>query len=131
MGEELGTGRILSRYSSLQEVLLDRDLAKLGDAYVNFIHSLALSRRLGRPTGAKVDNQTLASALKKAGLREALPRRMDRHAQGNAAEALIVYAWLRGALTLEDCLRVLMASEDPVDAFAELLRETGKNLNLV
>ncbi len=131
MGEELGTDRILRRYSSLQEVLLDRDLAKLGDAYVNFIHSLALSQRLGKPTGAKVNNQTLASALKKAGLREILPRRTDRHAQGNAAEALIAYAWLRGTLTLEDCLRTLVASEDLVDAFAELLRETGKNLNLV
>jgi len=127
--EKVEADRILGRYGSLREVMLDRDLAKLGDAYLNFVHSLALSQRLGRPAGEKVDNQTLASALRKTDLRGILPRRTDRHAQGNAAEALIAYAWLRKALTIEDCLGILRTGGDPVEAFAELLGEAEKRLS--
>ena len=120
--------QILKRYTHLQEILLDKDLAKLGDAYVNFVFSLALSQRLQRPMGAKVNNQILARAIKSAGLRGVLPRRIDRHAQGNAAEALIVYAWLQKTLSLEDCLKVLRENEDPSEAFAKLLQKIGKRL---
>ncbi len=128
MAEGAKADQILKRYTSLQEILLDKDLAKLGDAYVNFVFSLALSQRLQRPMGAKVNNQILARAIKSAGLRRVLPRRIDRHTQGNAAEALIVYAWLRKILSLEDCLKVLRENEDPSEAFANLLQKIGKRL---
>lgn len=128
MGEGAKADQILKRYTSLQEILLDKDLAKLGDAYVNFVFSLALSQRLQRPMGAKVNNQILARAIKSAGLRGVLPRRIDRHMQGNAAEALIVYAWLQKTLSLEDCLKVLREIEDPSEAFAKLLQKIGKRL---
>jgi len=39
-------------YRNLTEVLTDHKLASLGDAYVNFAYSLALSNRTGRLTGA-------------------------------------------------------------------------------
>lgn len=120
--------QILRKYKNLQEIMLDKDLAKLGDAYLNFTYSLALSQRLRRPMGAKANNQNLAMALKRAGLREILPRRIDRHTQANAAEALIAYAWLKKILGLEECLRVLRMNENPMDAFAELLQEIGKRL---
>jgi len=128
MAEGAKADQILKRYTSLQEILLDKDLAKLGDAYVNFVFSLALSQRLQRPMGAKVNNQILAKAIKSAGLRGVLPRRIDRHTQGNAAEALMVYAWLQKALSLEDCLKVLREIEDPSEAFAKLLQKIGKRL---
>lgn len=128
MAEGAKADQILKRYTSLQEILLDKDLAKLGDAYVNFVFSLALSQRLQRPMGAKVNNQILARAIKSAGLRGVLPRRIDRHTQGNAAEALIVYAWLQKTLSLEDCLKVLRENEDPSEAFAKLLQKIGKRL---
>lgn len=128
MAEGAKADQILKRYTNLQEILLDNDLAKLGDAYVNFVFSLALSQRLQRPMGAKVNNQILARAIKSAGLRGVLPRRIDRHAQGNAAEALIVYAWLQKTLSLEDCLKVLRENEDPSEAFAKLLQKIGKRL---
>ena len=131
MATRVRAEQILRRYADLQEILIDKDLAKLGDAYVNFIFSLALSQRLGRPTGAKVDNRTLAEAIKKAGLRGALPPRTSRHARGNAAEALIAYAWLQGALGLEECLKILMGSENPGEAFTKLLQEIRKRLGLV
>ena len=42
-----GVSRLLGDYSGIREILLDRDLAKLGDAYVNLVYSLAESCRLG------------------------------------------------------------------------------------
>ena len=128
MAKGVMADRILRKYKNLQEIMLDKDLAKLGDAYLNFTYSLALSQRLRRPMGAKANNQNLAMALKRAGLREILPRRIDRHTQANAAEALIAYAWLKKILGLEECLRVLRMNENPMDAFAELLQEIGKRL---
>jgi len=130
MAEGVRADQILKKYTSLQEIMLDKDLAKLGDAYVNFVFSLASSQRLQKPVGAKVDNQTLARAIKNAGLRGTLPRRIDRHAQGNAAEALIVYAWLQKVLGLEDCLRILRENESPDEAFTELLQEIRKKLGV-
>lgn len=128
MATRIGADQILRKYSSFQDILLDKDLAKLGDAYINFLYSLALSQKLKKPTGAKVDNQTLAEAVKRAGLREKLPRRLDRHTRGNVAEALIAYAWLKQILGLEDCLKFLKEIEDPLEAFTELLIEINKRL---
>ena len=128
MAAKIKASQILKRYKSLHQVLLDKDLAGLGDMYVNFVHSLALSQKLQKPTGAKVNNRILSEAVKKSGLRKMLPRRMDRHAQGNAAEALIVYAWLQEVMSFEDCLKILGGSDDPTDAFTQLLQEIGKRL---
>jgi len=111
----------LKRYSSVEEVLLDEDLAGLGDAYVNFVYSLAVSQRSRRPTGAKVNNRILAEAVKKSGLRRLLPHRVDRQAQGNAAEALIVFAWLSDLASFEECVETLAKTKDATEGFAGLL----------
>ena len=54
---------------NLNEVLIDHALASLGDSYVNFVYSLAISNRRGSPLGTKVKGSVLAEALRKAGLR--------------------------------------------------------------
>ncbi len=128
MATKIKANLVLKEYKTLQEVVLDKDLARLGDMYVNFVHSLALSQKLQSPTGAKVNNKTLAEAVKKSGMRKILPRRIDRHAQGNAAEGLIVYAWLRDAMSFEDCLKILKGGDNPTEAFTRLLQEIGKRL---
>ena len=120
----------IARHKNLHEVLVDQKLAALGDAYVNFVYSVALSKRKGEPTGAKVDNRLLAEALKKAGLRSFLPSRIDRHKQANAAEALIVYAWVRGSMTMEEGFSILEQGEDTVDAFCSFLLTAKKKLDL-
>jgi hypothetical protein len=120
----------IPQYRNLREVLMDQKLAALGDAYVNFIYSVALSKRKGEPTGAKVDNRLLAEALKKAGLRNLLPSRIDRHKQADAAEALIVYAWIRGSMTMEEGVSTLEQGEDMVEAFYSLLLTAKRKLDL-
>lgn len=120
----------IPKYKTLREVLNDQKLAALGDAYVNFVYSLALSKKKGQPIGAKVDNRILSGALKKAGLREFLPKRIDRHQQADAAEALVVYAWIQKAVTIDDGLSVLERHEDMAEAFCSLLLEAKKKLGL-
>lgn len=120
----------LRKYDSLEELLLDKDLAALGDSYVNFAYSLAMSQKLKRPVGAKVDNQTLAEAVAKSGLRRFLPHRVDRHTRGNAAEALLVFAWLGDLLEFEDCTKVLGREDNTAEAFANLLRDVLRKLGV-
>lgn len=120
----------ISNLENLQEVLSNHKLAALGDAYVNFLYSLAISKKSGEPAGAKVDSRILAEALRKAGLREYLPSRTDRHKQADAAEALIVYAWLKGSIPLEEGVRILEGYKDGVEGFCSLLVLAKKKLNL-
>lgn len=124
------TGPTLRTYSSLEELLLDKDLAALGDSYVNFVYSLAMSQKCRRPTGAKVNNQVLARAVQKSGLRKFLPHRVDRHARGNAAEALLVFAWLQDMHDFEYCIKVLNREEDLAQAFATLLHDVLERLGV-
>lgn len=130
MDPEIKASRFLGIYESLGDVLLDKDLAGLGDTYVNFVYSLMLSRKLRRPTGAKVNNRILAEAVKRSGLRKMMPRRIDRHDRGDAAEALIVYAWLRGIVSFEECMEILGGCDDITEAFARLLREIEKRMGV-
>jgi len=112
---------IVPKHRGLSGILMDKDLAALGDAFVNFVYSLALSFKKGKPMGKKLSNITLASAFKKAGLRSMLPSRMDRHKQANAAEALIVYAWLAGILSLEEILQIMNTSEKIDESLERIL----------
>jgi len=114
---------------SLAEILTDNDLAALGDAFVNFVYSLTLSLKEKKPVGRKLDNAKLASALRKAGLRKILPHRVDRHRQANAAEALIVYAWLVGVLSLKEILQIMSTSENIEDSLGRLLQEIVPKLD--
>ena len=113
--------KFLQQHQSLCEVLMDHKLAKLGDAYVNFLYSLAISKKLGEPTGIKVKGRLLADAFRKADLRKLLPSRVDRHKQADAAEALIVYAWILDLVTMNEGLKILENQEDSIEAFSNLL----------
>jgi hypothetical protein len=111
----------IQQHESLSEVLMDHKLAKLGDAYVNFLYSLVVSKKTGEPAGIKVKGRLLADAFKKAGLRKFLPSRVDRHKQADAAEALIVYVWIRGSMTMKEGIEILEQKDDSVEAFRRLL----------
>jgi len=113
--------RFLKNYDSLAQVLTDKPLATLGDAYVNFVYSLALSKKTGKPMGKKVKGAPFAEAVRKAGLRQFLPTRIDKHTISDAAEALLVYAWLNNFITLEESVGVLDNTNDLEDGLTRLL----------
>ncbi len=115
------TFRFLKTHRNLTEVLTDHKLASLGDAFINFVYSLALSNMKKQPCGAKVKGRVLAEAFKKAGLRKYMPSRITRHMLADAVEALVVYAWLHHYITLEDCSEILEKTEDLVEGLSQLL----------
>ena len=117
-------------YDNLAEVLTDYKLASLGDAYINFSYSLALSNKKREARGVKVKGSVLAEALRKAGLRENLPARMSRHALADAAEALVVYGWLNGYVALEESVAILEKADDPIEGFSQLLIQTKNRARL-
>lgn len=117
-------------YDNLTQILTDRKLAQLGDAYINFVYSLALSQKKGKPSGAKVKGTALADALRKAGLRKHLPSRRDKHVLSDAAEALVVYAWLHKLLTLEDSVETLEKTGTLVEGLTQLLLEVKEKIKL-
>ena len=115
------TFSFIKTHGNITEVLTNHKLASLGDEYINFVYSLALSNRKGEPSGAKVKGSVLAEAIKKAELRKHLPARMTRHMLADAAEALIVYAWLHNYITLEESVAALEKTDDPIEGFRQLL----------
>ena len=122
--------RFLKNYDSLSQVLTDKPLAALGDAYVNFVYSLALSKRTGKPRGKKVKGAPLAEAVRKAGLRQSLPTRIDKHIISDAAEALLVYAWLNNCITLEESVEVLEKTDDLEEGLTRLLLMAKEKVRL-
>ena len=111
-------------HKNLAQIMTDKDLASLGDAYVNFAYSLALSNKEGKPVGTKVKGSVLAEAVKKAGLRVQLPSRMNRHSLADAAEALLAYAWLKKCITLAETVEQLSSMHSAVDNLSRLLLVT-------
>jgi hypothetical protein len=111
-------------------VLTDHDLASLGDALVNFIYSLALSNKKGKPIGKKAKGTFLAEALRRAGLRGYVPSSISSHALADAAEALLIYAWLHDQITVEESVSILEKNDDAVEGFAQLLEKAKSKINL-
>lgn len=121
MKEVKATFSFIKKYDSLTRVLMDHDLSSLGDAFINLAYSLALSNRNGKPVGVKVKGSALAVALRNAGLREYLPSRMTRHLLADAAEALVVYAWLQNYVGLGEVVEMLEKDDSLVDNLSSLL----------
>ena len=124
------TPTFLRNYENLTQVLTDRKLAALGDAYANFAYSLALSNKTGKPCGKKVKGTALAEALRKAGLRMLLPSRMDSHTLADAAEALLAYAWLHNLFTLEDNVETLVQTGTLENGLTQLLLKAKEKIKL-
>lgn len=104
-----------ANYSDPKDAVLSEDLAKLGDPLVNLIYSLAISKARGAPDGDKASNKVLSEALSAAGLRDLASSRVDRHRLGDVAEAIIVFAWLRDEIEIEEAAEILAGSFEGVD----------------
>jgi len=126
----INASSFLVPYKSLTEVLEDHKLASLGDTYVNFVYSLALSQKNRKPIGVKVKGSILAEALRRAGLREHVSSSMSCHDLADAVEALLVYSWLNECVTLDESVRMLMRSEDPVEGLRQLLERIKSRITL-
>lgn len=101
-------------------ILLDHQMAQLGDAFVNFIYSLALTRRYNRPIGRRIGDRVLADAARIAKIRQLLPKRTSRGDVANAIEALLIHTWLNRSMTIDEMTEILQSYDSASTAFAEL-----------
>lgn len=95
-----------------QQILKNRRLARLGDAYVNFLFSLALTKASGIPVGVKVSDRILFEAAKNSGIRPLLPRRIKRGEVANVIEALVVDSWMKKSLELNEMVDIISKNSD-------------------
>ena len=107
-----------------QQILKNRRLARLGDAYVNFLFSLALTKASGIPVGVKVSDRILFEAAKNSGIRPLLPRRIKRGEVANVIEALVVDSWMRKSLELDEMVDIISKNSDDLTEAATQLVQT-------
>ncbi|WP_442786700.1 ribonuclease III family protein [Infirmifilum sp. NZ] len=89
----------------MRRILTDKDLAKLGDAFINFVTSAALSLASGKAQGIKTPRKTLREAYKLSALTNIkLPHDWD---PAESVEALLSYAWLNNCLSSEQAVEFL------------------------
>jgi len=108
--------------ANLRTIMQDKKRASLGDAYVNLAYSLALTQIKGEPKGVKVSDRILASAFKEAGLRKYLGTRLSRKDFANASEAILMEAYQRRILTIEESAKIISLSSNPVSGIANVLK---------
>jgi len=106
----------------------DKKLARLGDAYVNLAYSLALTESKGQPHGVKVSDRVLAEAFKSAGLRSYLGARLSRKDFANASEAILIDAYRKGLLTLDESVKIIKCGTNFTSGIADLLKLSVERL---
>ena len=87
-------------------------------------------KREGHPEGKKVKGSILAEALRRARLREYVPSSVSSHMLADAAEALLVYAWLSNCLTLEESVTTLEKNQDVIEGLSQLLQTGRRRIRL-
>ena len=119
----------MSNPEPIQRVVRDRQLASLGDAFINFVYSLALTQTGGYPKGVKVSDKILSEAFKLAGLRQYLGTRVSKKDLANASESLLMEAYRRQLLTIEESVRVVTQNPDgPQAGLSDLLKLAAERL---
>ena len=89
----------------MRSILRNKDLARLGDSFVNLVYSTAKTKACGRPVGEKVPDRVLSQALEIAKL--PVPMRLTHGERGDVVEAVLAYAWMHNMLPLEEAVAIL------------------------
>ena len=93
----------------------DKGLAKIGDAIVNLVYSVAKSILLTKNnlnnktirTGKKVSKNVLEIALKNADMKKYAKTRANAHDLADTVEALVAYVWLSNKMTLKEMIDLI------------------------
>ncbi len=119
----------MSQPDPLRLIMRDRQLASLGDAYINFVYSLALTAVKGHPQGTKVSDKILAQAFKQADLRSHLGTRVSKKDLANASESILAEAYRKNLLTIEESVHIItQQNEDPTEGISDLLKLAADRL---
>jgi hypothetical protein len=114
---------------ALQSILRNKQLASLGDAFVNFIYSLALTKVRSHPEGTKVSDRILSEAFRLAGLREQLGSRLSRKDLANAAESLLAETYRRQLISIDESVEIITQNpEDLNGGLSNLLKLAAERI---
>lgn len=94
-------------HESVESIMNDKGLAKVGDNLINFIYSLAKSVVLGQTTGEKVRDSVLARAIRATDVYNHISRRTDAGRAADAYEAIMAYLWMTGKITIHQAVESL------------------------
>jgi len=98
---------------ALTTFILDRGNAKLGDALVNLIYSIAKSLVLKKATGTKVSDSALSEAYRKSLWREKLGLRGKKDFVADRVEALVLFFWIHRSVSLDMIITPLVSQLKP------------------
>src|SRR5208337_3162163 len=119
----------MNNEETLRQVLRNKQLASLGDAFVNFVYSLALTQANGKPQSVKVSDRILAEAFKISGLRKYLGTRISKKDLANASESLLVDAFQKKLITIEESVKILSEDPDGLQAgLSQLMKLTAERI---
>lgn len=90
------------QHRSVEEIVNDKGLAKVGDGIVNLCYSLAKSQVLGHATGDKVRDSVLARAIRSTEVYRYISRRTDSGRAADSYEAIVAYLWMKGLVTIQE-----------------------------
>ena len=99
-------------HKTIESIMHDKGLAKVGDNLVNFCYSLAKSLVLGYATGEKVRDSVLARAIRATPVYSHMNRRTDAGRAGDAYEAIMAYLWMTKKISISDMVDSLSKSLD-------------------
>ncbi|MHA1936287.1 MAG: ribonuclease III family protein [Candidatus Thorarchaeota archaeon] len=95
----------LAKQKTIESILHDKGLAKVGDNIVNLCYSLAKSIVLSTATGEKVRDSVLARAIRATPVYSKMRRRTDIGGAGDAYEAIIAWLWLNQKVTITELVQ--------------------------
>lgn len=95
-------------HKTIDTIMNDKGLAKIGDGLVNFCYSLAKSAVLGKATGEKVRDSVMAKAIRATSVYSQIGRRTDAGDAADAFEAIMAYLWLAQRMSIEEFVKLLV-----------------------
>ena len=95
------------QHKSVDTIMNDKGLAKIGDNIVNLCYSLAKSKVLDQATGEKVRDSVLARAIRATSVYKFISRRTDSGKAADAYEAIVAYLWMTGKITIQGTADIL------------------------
>ena len=112
----------LIQHETIDSIMQDKGLAKIGDGIVNLCYSLAKSLVIQSATGEKVRDSVLARAIRSTSLYQHMGRRTDIGRAADAYEAIMAFLWLKGIMTIEVAVTTLVPLLE-IDTTTSRMRE--------
>ncbi|MGB9758604.1 MAG: ribonuclease III family protein [Thermoproteota archaeon] len=104
-----------------ERIFYNRDLAKIGDAILNYINTLVVSAGYISESN-KITNKMLREVVNESGLRKTIKKRQTARALGNVVEAIVAYLVINEILTEEQIIELVVEKGSFKEALIYILK---------